>query len=69
MVNKWTHSLYEIMGVKALTTIPWKPSTDGQVERSNRIILSMLRKFTQDDPKQCSQNLPLLTAAINASVL
>ena len=68
MVNKWTYSLYEIMGVKALTTIPWKPSTDGQVERSNRIILSMLRKFTQDDPKQWSQNLPLVTAAINASV-
>ena len=67
MINAWTKSLYEIMGVKCIRTSPYKPSSDGQVERTNRQILSILRKFTIDDPKKWSKNLQLATAAINSS--
>ena len=52
MINAWTKSLYEIMSVKCIRISPYKPSSDGQVERTNRQILSILRKFTIDDPKK-----------------
>ena len=67
MINAWTKSLYEIMSVKCIRTSPYKPSSDRQVERTNRQILSILRKFTIDDPKKWSTNLQLATAATNSS--
>ena len=53
-VNNWSKTLYEIMGVKSIMTSPYKPTTNSQVERTNRTIISNLRKFVQTEPNKWS---------------
>lgn len=42
----------------------YHPQTDGLVERLNRTLKSMLRKFIEDDPRQWDRWLPALLFAV-----
>ena len=68
VVNAWTKALYDIMGVKLVTTSFYHPESNSQIERYNRTIISILRKFVKDEPKKWSDYLPYVSHAINNSV-
>ena len=66
--NRWSKTLYKLLGVKSIRTSVYKPTTNNQCERTNRTILSILRKFVYDNPKNWSKNLCYVTYVINTSV-
>ena len=68
LVNKWTKALYEIINVKSIRISAYKPSSNSQVEVTNKYILSILRKLTKDEPKKWSSLIPSVVMAINSSV-
>ena len=49
-------------------TTPYRPQSDGLVERFNRTVLQMLRTFVKCTPTKWATNLPFCTAAYRASV-
>ena len=67
-VNKWSKSLYELLGIKSVRTTAYKPSSNSQVERSNRTIITILRKLVGDKPKDWANHLRHVTYIINSSV-
>ena len=54
--------------MKSIKTSVYKPTTNSQCERTNRSIISILRKFVCDNPKNWSKNLCYVTYVINTSV-
>ena len=50
--NNWSSVLYELINVKSIRTTPYKPSSNSQVEVTNKHILGILRKLTKDEPKK-----------------
>uniref|UniRef100_A0A674ITH5 Gypsy retrotransposon integrase-like protein 1 n=1 Tax=Terrapene triunguis TaxID=2587831 RepID=A0A674ITH5_9SAUR len=54
----------ELLGVKQLRTSVYHPQTDGLVERFNRTLKDMLRKFPQEDLRRWDQLLPPLLLAV-----
>ena len=67
-INSWSKALYKLLGVKSIKTSVYKPSSNGLVERMNRTIIGILRKFVKDYPNKWSQNLGHVTYVINTSV-
>ena len=68
LVNRWTDALYSILNVKSKRTSVYKPSSNSQVEITNKYILSVLRKLTKDEPRKWSSLIPHVVMAINSSV-
>ncbi len=57
------NELYELLGIKSIRTSVYHPQTDGLVERFNRTLKSMVRKFVKEDAKNWDKWLePLLFA-------
>ena len=56
-INSWSKALYKLLGVKSIKSSVFKPSSNGLVERMNRTIIGILRKFVKDYPNKWSQNL------------
>ncbi len=53
--------LYELLGIKSIRTSVYHPQTDGLVERFNRTLKTMIRKFVYEDAKNWDKWLqPLL---------
>ena len=67
LTMSYTKALYQLLGIKNITITPFSPSSNGQAEVFNRKLLSVLRAYTAEHPKTWSQNLPLVTMAINSS--
>ena len=67
-INSWSKTVYKLLGVKSIKTSVYKPTTNSQCERTNRSIISILRKFVCDNPKNLSRNLCYVTYVINTSV-
>ena len=67
-VNSWSKTLYKLLGVKSIKTSVYKPTTNSQCERTNRSIISILRKCVCDNPKNWSRNLCYVTYVINTPV-
>ena len=67
-INSWSKTLYKLLGVKSIKSSVYKPTTNSQCERTNRSIISILRKFVCDNPKNWSKNLCYVTYVINTSV-
>ena len=67
-INSWSKTLYKLLGVKSIKTSVYKPTTNSQCERTNCSIISILRKFVCDNPKNWSRNLCYVTYVINTSV-
>ncbi|XP_039350382.1 uncharacterized protein LOC120374581 [Mauremys reevesii] len=54
----------ELLGIKQLRTSVYHPQTDGLVERFNRTLKEMLRRFPQEDLRRWDQLLPPLLLAV-----
>jgi len=69
--NGLTKELARLLGMKRQFTTPYRPQTNGAVERSNRSIHAMMRAYlrgTLDDQKHWPHLLPMIEYAINTAV-
>uniref|UniRef100_A0A3P9LY71 Gypsy retrotransposon integrase-like protein 1 n=1 Tax=Oryzias latipes TaxID=8090 RepID=A0A3P9LY71_ORYLA len=55
--------VYRLLGIRGVKTSPYHPQTDGLVERFNKTLKSMLRKFVNDTGSDWDQWLPFLMFA------
>ncbi|XP_067442125.1 uncharacterized protein [Thunnus thynnus] len=55
--------VYRLLGIQGVKTSPYHPQTDGLVERFNKTLKSMLRKFVNDSGSDWNQWLPFLLFA------
>ncbi len=62
-MSRTIHELYELLGIKSVRTSVYHPQMDGLVERFNRTLKTMIRKFVHEDAKNWDKWLePLLFA-------
>ncbi len=62
-MSRTLRELYELLGIKSIRTSVYHPQTDGLVERFNRTLKTMIRKFVHEDAKNWDRWLePLLFA-------
>lgn len=59
--------LWKMLGVQAKLHISFRPQSSGQVERSNRSIVGMLRKYISANGKDWDVKLPLVLMAIRST--
>ncbi|KAK7934242.1 hypothetical protein WMY93_005138 [Mugilogobius chulae] len=62
-MSKLLKQVYQLLGVKGIRTTPYHPQTDGLVERYNKTLKHMLRKFVCDTGADWDQWLPYLLFA------
>ena len=55
--------IYRLIGVKAITTSPYHPQTDGLVERFNKTLKLMLKKVLEKERRAWDKMLPLVLFA------
>ncbi|KAL3977676.1 G protein-coupled receptor [Sarotherodon galilaeus] len=55
--------VYKLLGITGIKTSPYHPQTDGLVERFNKTLKSMLRRFVRESGKDWDQWLPFLLFA------
>ncbi|RWS03567.1 gag-pol fusion protein-like protein [Dinothrombium tinctorium] len=65
--SKLVKELCTALKIHKLSTTPYKPSTNGQVERANATIVEMLAKFTNENQSDWDQLLPFLQFAYNTA--
>jgi len=56
------------LGIASNYTSPYRPQTNGQVERYNRTLVRQLRCYTAEHQKEWDSHLSLLTTAYNTQV-
>ena len=66
LTMSYTKALYKLLGVTNIKITPFSPSSNGQAEIYNRKILHVLKSYTANNPRTWSQNLPLVTMALNS---
>ncbi len=54
-MSRTLKELYELLGIKSIRTSIYHPQTDGFVERFNRMLKNMVRKFVKEDAKKSVQ--------------
>uniref|UniRef100_A0A1A8K8T0 Gypsy retrotransposon integrase-like protein 1 n=1 Tax=Nothobranchius kuhntae TaxID=321403 RepID=A0A1A8K8T0_NOTKU len=59
--------LWDLLGVKAKFHISHRPQASGQVERVNRTVISMLKKYVKANHRDWDVKLPLVLMAIRAT--
>uniref|UniRef100_K7EX43 Gypsy retrotransposon integrase-like protein 1 n=1 Tax=Pelodiscus sinensis TaxID=13735 RepID=K7EX43_PELSI len=64
VTSKLMAELCRLLNIKALRTSVYHPQTDGLVERFNRTLKGMLRRFVELDPKDWDRLLPALLFAV-----
>ena len=62
-LSKTLKQVYGLLGIRGIRTTPYHPQTDGLVERYNRTLKSMLKKFVSANGKDWDQWLPYLLFA------
>ncbi len=60
-------ALYDILGVEVKFHLSYHPQSSGQVERANRTITHMLRKYVSSNGKDWDVKLPLVLMAIRST--
>lgn len=64
-VNSTVTALLEKTGVEKRVTSPNNPSADGQVERMNQTVISVLRKHAETDQREWDQWISYVEYAYN----
>ena len=60
--------LHQLTGIKKSRTTPYHPQGDGQTERANRTIISMLRTLSENEKLNWPKHLKKLSFAFNTTV-
>jgi RNase H-like domain found in reverse transcriptase/Reverse transcriptase (RNA-dependent DNA polymerase)/Integrase zinc binding domain/Integrase core domain/Retroviral aspartyl protease len=63
-----TRKLFRYIGVKLKLSVAYRPQTDGQTERFNRIFLQMLRGYVNQYHTDWPKHIPALVYAYNNTV-
>ena len=58
----------KLFQVERTRTTPWRPQSNGMVERLNRTVASTLKQYVNDDQTDWDKWLPLVAMAYNGSV-
>ncbi|XP_045213107.2 protein NYNRIN-like [Mercenaria mercenaria] len=58
----------ELLGIHKTRTTVGRPSSDGMIERANRVIQNMMTAFVDRNQRNWCEKLPLLVLAYNSSV-
>ena len=66
-IGAFNKSLQKMLGIKNIFITPYSPASQGMVEKANRNILSILRRYTMKEPAQWSVYLPYVVLAINSA--
>jgi hypothetical protein len=66
--SKFMNEFHRTLGIKAKMTTAYHPQTNGQTERYNRTIVSALRKFCSDHPRDWDLFTDALTFGYNSHV-
>lgn len=61
------HELCRLMGVSKIRTTPYRPQTNGMLERFHRTLNAMLAKVIAEDQRDWPDHLPSVTAAYRAT--
>ena len=60
--------LCELLEITKTRTTPYRPCSNGQVERYNRTLLQLIRCYVSGSPRSWDQHLQQLSGAINSTV-
>ncbi|RWS01780.1 uncharacterized protein B4U79_00437, partial [Dinothrombium tinctorium] len=60
--------LCKLMVIKKISTAPYKPSTNGQVERLNQTLVNCLAKFTIKNHSEWDNLLPFIQWSLNTAI-
>jgi len=66
--SKLFGSLCELLEIAKTRTTPYRPSSNGQVERYNTMVLAMIRCFIEKKNRAWDRDLPLLAMALHSTV-
>jgi len=66
-VSDLMKEICRLLSINKLTTTPYHPQCNGLVERFNGVLKSMLRKMTEEEPKQWDRFIPALLFAYRDS--
>lgn len=66
--SKLFKAFTSLYGVTKIRTSPYRPQSDGMVERLNRSLLNMLSAFVSDSAMDWDEHLPFAVQAYNSSV-
>jgi hypothetical protein len=61
-------SLCTILEVAKTRTTPYHPSSNGQIERFNTVLLQMIRCYIEKKSRRWDKNIPLLSMALHSMV-
>ena len=64
----FTATLHKLLGIRTLFTTTYRPESNGQVERFNRTILSILNRYAMKEPNKWANYLQYAVMAINSSI-
>ncbi len=59
-MSRIIRELYELLGIKSIRTSVYHPQTDGLVERFNRTLKTMIRKFVHEDESRSDWASPIV---------
>ena len=66
--NSLFAKLHQLCGIKSSKTTPYHPSGDGQTERMNRTIISMLKTLNENQKQRWKDHLSKLVFAYNSTI-
>ena len=66
--SKFWRALFSLIGSKLHMSTADHPESDGQTERSNRVVEDILRSYATSNPRSWSSMLPLVEFAMNNAV-
>jgi hypothetical protein len=67
-MSKVFRATCKLLGVTQTRTTPWRPQSDGMVERMNRTLVAMLKQYANEDQGDWDLILPYCAAAYRSSI-
>ena len=66
--GNFNQTLHKMLGIKSIFITPYSPSSNGMVEKTNRTLLSILRRYAMKEASKWALYLPYAVMAINSAM-